>query len=82
MQRRPSVATRHESEETTSLSSLPVSVEFPPKLINVQRRAEAAEVAEMATEAPERKTEVEGREARAPLQRTGAIGAINTDIGK
>ena len=32
MQRRPSVATRHESEETTSLSSLPVSVEFPPKL--------------------------------------------------
>ena len=74
------MATRHESEETTSLSSLPVSVET--KLNNVQRRAEAAEVAEMATEAPERKTEVEGREARAPLQRTGAIGAINTDIGK
>lgn len=28
------------------------------------------------------KTEAEEREARAPLQRTDAIGVTNTDIGK
>lgn len=65
--KKPSVTTRHASEVNISLSSLP-------------RRAVVVEAA--AEAAPARKTEAVGRGARAPLQRTGAIGAINTDIGR
>lgn len=59
---------RRASEETISFSSLP-------------RRAEV--VVEATPEnAAATKTEAEEREARAPLQRTDAIGVTNTDIGR
>merc|ERR1711957_998379 len=68
MRRKPSGATRHELEVIISLSSLP-------------RQAGAVEAAAESA-MPAGKTEAVGKEERAPLQKTGAIGAINTDIGR
>lgn len=68
MRRKPSGATRHELEVIISLSSLP-------------RQAGAVEAAAESA-MPAGKTEAVGKGARAPHQRTGAIGAINTDIGR